>query len=85
MTLVGLGCVVGVTDPYKFRECMSIFKKLIKDNSDKAIRIAEKLKQQPSHIQEAFYTGGRYHEAPLAKPSQRQEISFRDDANALTK
>ena len=64
---------------------MSIFKKLIKEHSDKALRLTEKLKQQPSHIQEAFYTGGRYHEAPLAKPSRRHEITFRDDANSLAK
>lgn len=64
---------------------MSIFKKLIKEHSDKALRLTEKLKQQPSHIQEAFYTGGRYHEAPLAKPSRRLEITFCDDANSLAK
>ena len=64
---------------------MSIFKRLIKDHSDKSVRLAEKLRQQPSHVQEAFFTGGRYHEAPLAKPSKRQEISFRDDANNLAK
>ncbi|XP_067928341.1 kinesin-1 heavy chain-like [Watersipora subatra] len=77
--------VAGVTDPHKFRECMSIFKKLIKENSDKTLRIAEQLKRQPSHVQEAFYTGGRYHEAPLAYPSKRQDINFRDDANDLAK
>ena len=64
---------------------MSIFKRLIKDHSDKSVRLAEKLRQQPSHVQEAFFTGGRYHEAPLAKPSKRQEINFRDDANNLAK
>lgn len=75
-----------MTDPFKFRECMSILKKLIKEFNDKSLRLSEKLKQQPTHIQEAFYVGGgRYHEAPLAKPSRRQEVSFRDDANTLTK
>jgi len=77
--------ISGVTDPFKFRECMSIFKKLIKDYNDQSLRLAEKLRQQPSHVQEAFYTGGRYHEAPLAKPSRRQEVSFRDDANTLAR
>lgn len=64
---------------------MVILKKLIKESSDKALRLTEKLKSQPSHIQEAFYTGGRYHEAPLAKPSRRQDITFRDDANHLAR
>lgn len=64
---------------------MSILKKLIKEYNEKSIRLAEKLKNQPSHIQEAYFTGGRYHEAPLARPSKRQEVSFRDDANRLVK
>lgn len=64
---------------------MSIFKKLIKEHSDKSVRLTEKLKQQPTLVQEAFYTGGRYHEAPLAKPTRRQEITFRDDSNTLTR
>lgn len=64
---------------------MSIFKKLIKEHSDRAVRLAEKLKQQPAHIQEAYYTGGRYHEAPLARPTRRMEVSFRDDSNKLVR
>lgn len=64
---------------------MTIFKKLIKEHSDKSLRLSEKLRQQPAEVQEAFYTGGRYHEAPLAKPSRRQEVNFRDDANSLAR
>jgi len=64
---------------------MSIFKRLIKEHSDKSLRLTEKLKQQPVSVQEAFYTGGKYYEAPLAKPVKRQEIIFRDDANALAR
>lgn len=76
---------VGVTDPFKFRECMSILKKLIKEHNDRTLRLAEKLKQQPTHVQEAYYTGGRYHEAPLAQPNRRMEVSFRDDSNKLVR
>lgn len=62
---------------------MSIFKKLIKEHNERALRLAEKLKQQPTHVQEAYYTGGRYHEAPLARPNHKMEVSFRDDSNNM--